>query len=529
MLLRQVRRLEGATHDLRASEGVAIAAQRQLSDAIESMTEGFALFDQDDRLVLFNTRYRKMCGPVGHLMRLGLSYEELLRAVAAADYVLDAGRDPETWIKTRLAQHHAPSGTPIEQETSDGEWVLARVFPTREGSRVHIRTDITYLKQKQLEVTHQELTLRTTVENIVQGLCVFDAEGRLVLWNRNWINLLHLPEQFARAGISLNEIVLWRAGRGDYGPGDPTEILARRMTALSALDDHVDERVLPDGRAVEVLGVPMPGGGRLTTYTDITERKQRQDELHAAKLTAERASEVKSLFLAKMSHELRTPFNAIIGFAEMIASRSLGNNRDAIETYASYAAEIRDSGQHLLDLLNNILDISKIESWRMAVQIDRFDLRQTLNSALGTMRAMAHNQGVALILDANQPLPDIRADERAVRQIVTNLLSNALKFTPEGGTITLKAEPSATGGFDISVCDTGVGIDSDQIDRVLLPFEQGDNRYTRTMGGTGLGLALVKGLAELHRGSLRIESQLNCGTTVTVSIPPPLPDGSAAA
>ena len=301
------------------------------------------------------------------------------------------------------------------------------------------------------------------------------------------------------------------------------------MTALSALDDHVDERVLPDGRAVEVLGVPMPGGGRLTTYTDITERKQRQDELHAAKLTAERASEVKSLFLAKMSHELRTPFNAIIGFAEMIASRSLGNNRDAIETYASYAAEIRDSGQHLLDLLNNILDISKIESWRMAVQIDRFDLRQTLNSALGTMRAMAHNQGVALILDANQPLPDIRADERAVRQIVTNLLSNALKFTPEGGTITLKAEPSATGGFDISVCDTGVGIDSDQIDRVLLPFEQGDNRYTRTMGGTGLGLALVKGLAELHRGSLRIESQLNCGTTVTVSIPPPLPDGSAAA
>ena len=654
MVLRQVRRLETATRDLTASESKAIAAQRQLADAIESMTEGFALFDRDDRLVLFNARYRKMCGPVGALVRPGLPYEELLRNVTAAGFVLDAEDDPGAWIAARLDQHRNPTGTPVEQETSEGEWVLARTFPTRDGGRVHIRTDITYLKQKQLEAAQQEMMLRTTVENIVQGLCVFDAEGRLALWNQNWLNLLRLPAEFARPGTELAEIVLWRAARGDYGPGNPREILARRMGALSALDDHVDERVLPDSRAVEVLGVPMPGGGRLTTYTDITvrrnaeralrqksevleatlesvdqgiamfdrefrliaanhryyqllefpaeefglgtpfttflghtarrgdfgpgevgeqvaerlrlarrlqpysfervtpdgsvvearrkptadggfvttytditERKRHEDELRTAKTTAERANEVKSLFLAKMSHELRTPFNAIIGFAEMIASRSLGGGRDAIEAYAGYAAEIRDSGQHLLDLLNNILDISKIESGRMAVQIDRFDLRQTLTSAMGMMRALAHEQSITLTLAAQKPLPDTRADERAVRQIVTNLLSNALKFTPDGGRITLGAAPAGDGGFEIRVSDTGVGIPPDQIERVLLPFEQGDNRYSRSMGGTGLGLALVKGLVELHGGTLRIESEPGQGTTVVAAFPAAPPDFAA--
>ena len=268
----------------------------------------------------------------------------------------------------------------------------------------------------------------------------------------------------------------------------------------------------------------MPGGGRLTTYTDITARKRHEDELRAAKVTAERASEVKSLFLAKMSHELRTPFNAIIGFADMIATRALGDGRDATETYAGYAVEIRDSGQHLLDLLNNILDISKIESGRMAVQIDRFDLRQTLVSALGQVRAAAHTQGVTLSLSVPSPSPDTRADERAVRQIVTNLLSNALKFTPEGGRITIAAAATADGGFEISVSDTGIGIAPDEIQRVLQPFEQGDNRYSRAMGGTGIGLALVNGLVELHGGSLRIDSQPGQGTTVTTIFPaPPLP------
>ena len=645
-LRRQVRRLEAATREL--------TAQHQLTDAIESMTEGFVLFDSEDRIILFNNRYRNMCGPVGSLVRPGQPYEDLLRGSAAAGFVVGSGGDPDAWIRTRLDQHRNPSGIPIEQETCDGEWVLTRAFATRDGGRVHIRTDITYLKQKQLEAAHQEATLRTTVENIVQGLCVFDAEGRLALWNRNWLNLLRLPAVFARAGTTLAEIVLWRAARGDYGPGDPQKILAGRMSALSALDDHVDERILPDGRAVEVLGVPMPGGGRLTTYTDITvrrnaeralrqksevlettlesvdqgiamfnrefrliaanhryyqlleitletfelgtpfatflnhtvrrgdfglggieeqvverlqaaqrlqpysfehitpngaviearrkptadggfvttytditERKQREDELKAAKATAERASEVKSLFLAKMSHELRTPFNAIIGFAEMIAGRSLGDGRDAIEAYAGYAAEIRDSGQHLLDLLNNILDISKIESGRMAVQIDRFDLRQVLNSAMGMMRALAQSQGVILTLVASPPVLETRADERAIKQIITNLLSNALKFTPEGGRITLAAGPAGEGGFEIRISDTGVGIAADQIERILLPFEQGDNRYSRVMGGTGLGLALVKGLVELHGGTLRIESEPGRGTTAVTTFPATPPEFAA--
>ena len=229
VLLRQVERLKATTRELAASESKAINAQHQLTDAIESMTEGFVLFDADERIVLFNERYRKMCGPVGPIVRLGQTYEELLRAAAATGYVAGSKNDPENWVRIRLEQHRNPNVIPGEPDPSDGDWVLTRAFPTSEGGRVHIRTDITYLKQKQDEAAQQKADLRTTVENIVQGLCVFDAEGRLVLWNRNWFNLLELPQEFARVGTPLAEIVRWRAARGDNGPGAPDEILARRL------------------------------------------------------------------------------------------------------------------------------------------------------------------------------------------------------------------------------------------------------------------------------------------------------------
>ena len=225
-----------------------------------------------------------------------------------------------------------------------------------------------------------------------------------------------------------------------------------------------------------------------------------------------------------MSHELRTPFNAIIGFAEIIANKASGEDRHAVEIYAGHAEEIRKSGQHMLDLVNNILDLSKIEAGRMAVMIDRFDLRQILHSSLSMMRELSRSHGVTITLSIPPTFPETRADERAVKQIVTNLLSNALKFTPEKGSIALSAQPTECGGFEIAVSDTGIGIPSDQIDRVLLPFEQMDNRYSRSTGGTGLGLSLVKGLVELHGGSLRVESTVGHGTTVTVIFPAHPPD-----
>ncbi|MEI6984685.1 MAG: PAS-domain containing protein [Rhodospirillaceae bacterium] len=504
---------------LAASEADAVGVRRQLADAIESMTEGFALFDRDERIVMFNSRYRKMVGSLGTILVPGLSYEELLRAVVATDFVVGARGAGKNWVESRLNQHRFPSGEPIEQEMANGEWVLAWIYPTREGGRVHIRTDITYLKRTQMEAIHQQLTLRTTVESIVQGLCVFDPNYHLVLWNRNWLKLLRLPAEFGRVGMPLAEVVRWRAERGDYGRGDIDDIVAYRMAALSVLDDHVGERVLSDGTVVEVQGVPMPGGGRLTTYSDITEHKRQQGELKAAKLAAERSNVVKTLFLAKMSHELRTPFNAIIGFAEIIANTSLGKDGEALDTYAGYAADIHQSAQHLLNLVNDILDVSKIESGRMTVSIERFDLRHTLSACFGMMRQLSHSQGVTLVLDFPEHPLDTCADERAIKQIVTNLLSNAIKFTSRGGSVTVCARATPKKGFEIKVIDTGVGIPLDQINRIMLPFEQVDNRYSRSTGGTGLGLALVKGLVELHGGQVVLQSQLGCGTSVTVTFP----------
>ena len=257
--------------------------------------------------------------------------------------------------------------------------------------------------------------------------------------------------------------------------------------------------------------------GRIANYLliilDISDRKIADQ----ARFAAEAANHAKSLFLATMSHELRTPLNAILGFAELIRERTFGPA--AVEKYSEYAGDIHSSGVHLLDLINDILDVSKIEAGKLELAPTWLDLPQVLTAALRLVRDRANQRGLAVMLEVSEPPPRLCADERAVKQILFNLLSNAIKFTPEGGRITVRVRTVNADTTELAVTDTGIGIPQDQIDRVLQPFEQVDNRYGRTAGGTGLGLSLVKALAELHRGRIRIDSIVDRGTTVTVRLP----------
>lgn len=517
-LLRHLRREEEAVCLLQSSESRAVEARRQLLDAIESMTEGFVLFDRDEKLVLFNSKYREMVAPIAQHLRPGISYPEFVEHSVAAGLIVQSAGNPRQWVQDRLQAHRHP-GPPTEQLLSSGRWILAWAVPTSDGGRVHIRTDITSFKQQQQELERRAVLMQTTVENIAQGICVFDADQRLVLYNRNWIQLLGLPDGFGRIGLPLVEVVRWRAQRGDYGDGETEAMVAARLTEICEPRITFSERRLPSGTMLDVRGVPMPDGSRLTTYTDITEHKRREDELQVATLNAERANQIKSLFLATMSHELRTPLNAIIGFSDIIAKKSMGEDQMALESYAGFAEDIFSSGRHLLDLLNNILDVSKIEAGRMTVMIERVDLLSVVASALNLTREQARSADVTVLRDLPKTIPEFYADERAVRQILSNLLSNAIKFTPAGGQITVTVRLAAAGGVDIIVADTGLGIPKDRIERVTQPFEQGDNSYNRAAGGTGLGLSLVKGLAELHGGSIRIASEVGVGTSVTVHLP----------
>jgi signal transduction histidine kinase len=240
-------------------------------------------------------------------------------------------------------------------------------------------------------------------------------------------------------------------------------------------------------------------------------------DLQIARDQAETANRAKSEFLAAMSHELRTPLNAVIGFSEIIKNETFGPV-GSVE-YREYAGDIHGSGQHLLDLINDILDLSKIESGVQELFEDDIEVPKVAETVLRLVRQRAKEREVELELDLPDGLPLLNADERKVKQILANLLTNAVKFTDSGGTVTLRAWCRADSGFVIQVADTGIGIAPDDIPKALAKFAQVDSDLNRKFEGTGLGLPLTKALVELHGGCLDLQSQVGVGTTVTVRFP----------
>jgi signal transduction histidine kinase len=247
------------------------------------------------------------------------------------------------------------------------------------------------------------------------------------------------------------------------------------------------------------------------------EKQALADRLAAALTEVEASGRAKSSFLATMSHELRTPLNAIIGFSEMLNEQRhgpLGANQ-----YRDYVRDIHHSGKHLLDLVNDILDLTKIEAGRMDLREELVDTGELVPICCRMLRQKAEQGGVAIETRVLPGLNPMRADRAKVRQILFNLVSNAIKFTPSGGQVVVSAEPCPGGGIALAVADTGIGIAPEEIPLALQPFRQIDNTLSRVHQGTGLGLPLAKALVELHGGSLDIVSQPNVGTTVTVTFP----------
>ncbi len=241
------------------------------------------------------------------------------------------------------------------------------------------------------------------------------------------------------------------------------------------------------------------------------------DDAVRKRFEAEAANAAKTAFLANMSHELRTPLNAILGFSDIIAMQSLGPG--AIARYSEYAGDINTSGAHLLSLINDLLDIAKIEAGKMEIDPRPLDAAMALREIERLMMPRVRARNQTAIYAVPRDLPLVIADERAFRQMALNLISNAVKFTPEGGRIDIACHGTEDGGMLLQVADNGPGIAPDKIERVFQPFSQIDNRYGRQSGGTGLGLALVRGMAELHGGRAWLESERGHGTTASVYFP----------
>jgi signal transduction histidine kinase len=244
----------------------------------------------------------------------------------------------------------------------------------------------------------------------------------------------------------------------------------------------------------------------------------REEQLTAAMVAADDADRTRSNFLALMSHELRTPLNAIIGFSEVIAGEMFGPH--SVKRYGEYANDILGAGRHLLALINDILDLSKIDAGHLELHAEPVDLVALLQDALKFLAGRAADGDVKLCLAVPDDLPPVRADALRLKQVLLNLLSNAVKFTPEGGSVTIGASVAADGGIEISVADTGIGMAPEEIPIALEPFRQVSSPLARNVEGTGLGLSLAKALTERHGGTLSIESAVKVGTTVRIHLPP---------
>ncbi len=388
--------------------------------------------------------------------------------------------------------------------------------------RVAVRTGELQSAKERAESAERQLAraqaqLIDAIETMPEGFALYDAADQLVLCNEKYRELYPESADLFVRGASFEALLRGGIARGQYpqAVGREEDWLAERLAARR--QTHADfEQEVGKRRWLHVIERRTSDGGTVGVRIDITERKQREAELSRAKETAETASRTKTEFLANMSHELRTPLNAIIGFSEALSLGAVGGRLHP--THQSYIEDVHRSGLHLLDIVNDVLDLSKIEAGHLELKDEPTSLDDIFRTCEGLMKDRAAANGVELAIKPPTSMPAIVVDPLRLKQILLNLLSNAVKFTPKDGLVMLSAS-CTTAGVVIVVTDTGIGMRSEDILVALEPFRQIDGSLTRLHQGTGLGLPLAKRLTELHGGTLKIESETGKGTCVRITLP----------
>jgi two-component system, cell cycle sensor histidine kinase PleC len=389
--------------------------------------------------------------------------------------------------------------------------------------------DVTQRQEAEARVSRLERQLRAAIDSYSGPFALWDSRNRLVLWNQSFAHVFALGPELLRPRVSYEAIAAASAARIRREKNNEADPGVRVVELTTGDWLHLVERRTGDGGLV-TLGVDISALKRSEEELARNERRL-QEALNRAesqeykikalareadeeRQKAEDASRAKSAFLANMSHELRTPLNAVIGFSEIMAKELFGPIGN--DQYRQYSGDIYDSGNHLLDLINDILDMAKIEAGKLTLAPRPLDPLVAIEQAVRLTKRRAEEKGLSIVIDAEN-LPEIEADHRAVKQMLLNLLSNAVKFTDHGA-IMVHGRANAT-GLILRVVDTGCGIPAEHLPRLARPFQQVEQELARNHSGTGLGLSLTKSLAEMHGGKLSITSEVGRGTIVTITLP----------
>jgi signal transduction histidine kinase len=547
-----LRQLETVNHDLTRATELAETARRRLREAIESISEGFALFDADDRLVLWNNNYVGFIAGLGQSVTAGTHFTKIIRKAVENGAIRDAIGREEDWIAARLAYHRHPDRAFVYRFT-DNRWVQVNERRTHEGGTVAVYTDITDIKMREQQRRERELAeksvlLQATLESLSQGVAVFDRDLRLVAWNQHYFDMHRFPLELAAEGTPYAEFLRCNAKRGEYGPGDVEDLVAARLGSARAQVPRSFERMLANGKVVEVAANPMPDGGFVITYSDITQRKRADDllresekrlkaaaqdlllaneglerrveqrtaelrtanqELQQAKVAAEQANLSKTKFLAAASHDLHQPLNAARLFVAALAEGDFGKpDRDLLDGIDN-ALEATDG------LLRALFDISKLDAGAMTAELADMPIGPLLDQLGKEYRPQAADSGLGLTV-----LPcglAVRTDPRLLARILRNFLSNAIRYT-ERGRVVLGCKRRGD-SLVIGVWDTGSGVPEEKMAEIFQEFQQIAQPGRRREKGMGLGLAIVERIARLLKHPLDVTSQVGKGSCFAVVVP----------
>jgi signal transduction histidine kinase len=472
-----------------------------LETSFAAMRHGLAIFGPDRRLLAANQHMGDMTGlPQAHFTP-GRGFDELV------DEQVELGlHDSDRGAAVKAADRKRPQR--LLRAHPGGRVVEVISDPTPDGGFVIVYTDVTALHRAEEELRQRAAMQEAMLGIIRHGVILYGPDRRVRATNAKTSELTGMPPESLLPGRLMDELIDEQVARGQIAPAQAAEMKAydrRRPLRYS--------RLRPDGRILDTVSEPTPDGGYAITYTDVTEERTIRAELERARAQAEAASEAKSRFLATMSHELRTPLGAVIGLSEAIAME-----RDPARIQ-EYAGMVNESGRLLLQLVDDILDVARSQTGALGVAEEPICSAEVIRAACAAAAPAAEAGRLSLGVTIDPALPALRCDGRRLRQVMDRLLSNAVKFTPAGGSIAVTAAPEA-GGIAIRVADTGIGIPETERERVFEAFTQLDNSLARRFQGSGLGLHLARTLTSAIGGALTLEDNDGPGIVAVLRFPP---------
>jgi len=520
----------------RTREEAVAERQAALQTVLENMDQGIVMIDGAHRVVTANKTVLDWFGLSREEYPDGISYRQLMRGMYARAGVTEPELSQQ--IDQALSDPDHFAARIYRLSITDGRTVEVHQRPLGDGGVVRVYTDISErlraeedLEASRAEAIEATRLLADALDNSTDGFVLWDRDLRLVIWNAAYAKLVPGVADILEIGLTLSDFVTTAVGRGalQKEPDESDDEAIRRWFERYQQNTTYEHQRAAGGWMLSsnrVLG----DGSILWTRTDISPIKQREAEqaehsarledltrkLDLARLEAESASRAKSRFLAQVSHELRTPLNAILGFSDVMRSQHFG--KLGHERYVGYADDIHGAGSHLLQVINQILDLAKVEAGRMVIDPQRNSLKRLVQESLKLISTQAE-AGHLKLEGEIEDLP-LWADRRLAKQALVNILGNAIKFTPPGGTVRVQAT-IAEGMTVVSITDTGAGMTEEEIATAMEPFGRVDSTARRSREGTGLGLPLVKAFLELHGGRLAIDSKKGRGTAIHLYFPLP--------